>query len=342
MNPQSPMQAPIDESLTVVPGRSASGRNPVVSAIVVSWNTRKLTLDCVESLASTLAALSTEIIVVDNASSDDTVERLRSKYPLVKLIANQQNLGFARANNLGMAACTGQYVALINSDVVLPRGCLENIVLYMDHHPDIGMLGPKMILRDGSIGPSVYKFPTVWNWFCNALGLSLAFRSSGAFGNFELPNFDYNKTQDVDILTGWFWVVRSSALREVGLLDDRFFMYGEDLDWPRRFQKAGWRVTYYSEAQAIHYCGASSDRAPARFYLEMNRANLQYFCKHHSSLAVVGFWLAMTLQQLVRVMGYSAVYLFHASNRPTAACKVKRNAACLLWLLGLKKVSEVR
>jgi GT2 family glycosyltransferase len=342
MNSQSPMQAPIEDSSTVVRERPLSDRNPAVSAIIVSWNTRQLTLDCVESLASTQAALSTEIIVVDNASSDDTVDQLRSKYPHVKVIANQENLGFARANNLGMAACTGPYVALINSDVVVPPGCLENIVQYMDHHPDIGMLGPKMILRDGSIGPSVYKFPTVWNWFCNALGLSLAFKGSGAFANFELPNFDYNKTQDVDVLTGWFWVVRSSALPKVGVLDDRFFMYGEDLDWPRRFQKAGWRVTYYSDAQAIHYCGASSDRAPARFYVEMNRANLQYFRKHHNFLAVFGFWLAMTLQQLVRVTGYSVVYLFRAGNRTTVACKIKRSAACLLWLLGLKRASEVR
>ena len=328
------------ESLSAAHETPTAERRAIVSAIIVSWNTRKLTLDCVDSLVTTRPALATEIIVVDNASSDDTVEQLRLRHPAATLIANHENLGFARANNLGMAVCTGQYVALINSDVVVPSGCLEQIVQFMDQNPDIGMLGPKMVLRDGSIGASVYKSPTVWKWFCNALGLSVAFKHSDTFANFELPNFDYTKTQDVDVLTGWFWVVRSTALQEVGVLDDQFFMYGEDLDWPKRFRDAGWRVTYYAEAEAIHYCGASSDRAPVRFYVEMNRANLQYFRKHHSALAVVGFWLAMMLQHVVRVLGYGAVYLTKKDSRAAAAHKIKRSSTCLLWLFGLKK--EVR
>lgn len=330
------------ESFNRAPKTPASAQKPTVSVIIVSWNTRKLTLGCVASLDRARERLATEIIVVDNASSDDTVEQLQSQYPQVKLIANEENIGFSRANNLGMAVCTGQYVALINSDVVVPADCLETIVEYMDQHQDIGMLGPKMVLRDGSIGPSVYKFPTVWNWFCNAIGLSVAFKGFDAVANFELPNFDYSKTQDVDILTGWFWVVRSSALQQVGVLDDQFFMYGEDFDWPKRFRKAGWRVTYCSEAHAIHYCGASSDRAPARFYVEMNRANLQYFRKHHGPVEVAGFWLAMMLQHIVRVAGYGAVYLTSQKHRTVAAFKIKRSAVCLLWLFGLKKTSEVR
>lgn len=330
-----------EASLKLAPEIPASQRSPiVVSAIIVSWNTRKLTLGCVESLASTRDRLATEIIVVDNASANDTVDQLRSQYPHVKLIGNQENLGFARANNLGMAVCTGQYVALINSDVVVPNGCLEKMAHYMDEHPDIGMLGPKMILRDGSIKQSVYKFPTVWNWFCNALGLRFVFKNSGTFAALTLPNFDYSKTQDVDILTGWFWVVRSSALQKVGVLDDQFFMFGEDYDWPKRFRNAGWRVTYYSEAHAIHHHGASCARAPVRFYVEMNRANLQYFRKHHRPVTVAGFWLAMMLHNIVRVIGYGAVYLTRNKSRTAAAYKVKRSFVCLLWLFGLKKASE--
>ena len=319
-----------------------ANRGAMLSVVIVSWNTRKLTLDCVESLQSTRAALATEVIVVDNASSDDTVERLREQYAHVCVIQNAENLGFARANNIGMEVCTGKYVALINSDVVVPKGCLEKMVGYMEQNRGIGMLGPKMILRDGTIGRSVYAFPTVWNWFCNALGLSAMFKGSRAFANFELWDFDYTRTQDVDMLTGWFWLVRGKALEKVGVLDDQFFMYGEDIDWPKRFHKAGWRVTYYAEAEAIHYCGASSDRAPTRFYVEMNRANLQYFRKHHGAWGVAGFWLTMWMQQLVRVLGYGAVYLFKQKQRAAAAYKVRRSAVCLLWLSGLKKASEVR
>jgi len=315
---------------------------PTVSVVIVSWNTCQLTLDCVRSLESSRNSLSTEIIVVDNASSDGTVEQLRRQFPHVNVIENRENLGFARGNNVGLKICTGKYVALINSDVVVPQGCLEKMLSFMEENARIGMLGPKMILRDGSIGKSVYASPTVWNWFCNGLGLSSLFKHSKLFANFELADFDYNKTQDVDMLTGWFWLVRSTALQEVGVLDDQFFMYGEDIDWPSRFRKAGWRVTYCSEAEAIHYCGASSDRAPTRFYVEMNRANLQYFRKHHGPLGVLGFWLAMWIQQLVRVLGYCFVYLFRQKQRAAAAYKVKRSAICLLWLSGLKKTSEVR
>jgi GT2 family glycosyltransferase len=315
---------------------------PIVSVVVVSWNTCQLTLNCVRSLENSRKLLSTEIIVVDNASSDDTVEQLRRQFPHVHVIENRENLGFARGNNVGLKLCTGRYVALINSDVVVPEGCLEKMVLYLEENARIGMLGPKMILRDGSIGKSVYASPTVWNWFCNAVGLSSLFKHSKLFANFELADFDYHKTQDVDTLTGWFWLVRSSALEEVGVLDDQFFMYGEDIDWPKRFRKAGWRVTYYSEAGAFHYCGASSDRAPTRFYVEMNRANLQYFRKHHGSFGVLGFWLAMWIQQLVRVLAYCFVYLFRQKQRAAAAYKVKRSAICLLWLSGLKKARELR
>ena len=144
----------------------------IVSVVVVSWNTCRLTLDCVRSLESSRKSLSTEMIVVDNASSDDTVEQLRRQFPHVNVIENRENLGFARGNNIGLKICTGKYVALINSDVVVPQGCLEKMVLFMEESAGIGLLGPKMILRDGSIGRSVYASPTVWNWFCNALGLS--------------------------------------------------------------------------------------------------------------------------------------------------------------------------
>lgn len=341
MNAPSSVRAPRNQVRKNLPDLRPPIR-PTVSAVIVSWNTRQLTLDCVASLQSTRPALFTEIIVVDNASADDTVPQLRQRYPHVQVIANQQNLGFARANNLGMNRSTGRYVALINSDVVVSPGSLEKIVAYLDRHPDIGLLGPKMILRDGSIGRSVFKFPTVWSWFCNALGLSTAFKGSDTFGNFERTNFDYTKTQDVDVLTGWFWVVRSGALEKVGVLDDRFFMYGEDLDWPKRFHKAGWRVTYYAEAEAIHYCGASSDRAPAHFYVEMNRANLQYFRKHHGPFAVAGFWFAMCLQQAVRILGYGLLYTFRAASRSISSHKVERSVACLRMLLGFEKASEVR
>jgi GT2 family glycosyltransferase len=311
---------------------------PTLSLVIVSWNTEQLVLDCLNSLESSRAHLPVEIVLVDNASKDGTVESVRERFPHVKIILNEENLGFAKANNAGIAVCSGKYVALINSDVVVPEDCLEKMVDYMEQHRDIGMLGPKMILRDGTQGSSVYEFPTVGIWLSNALGLNFVIRKLG----FMSGKVDYDKIQDVGVLTGWFWMIRREAIDQVGVLDDQFFMYGEDIDWPKRFHKSGWRVVFYPEAQAIHYCGASSALAPTRFYVEMNRANLQYFRKHHGWRGAVGFWLAMWLHQVVRIIGYCFVYPFRPSDHVIIAHKVKRSVACLLWLMGLKAPSEAR
>jgi len=314
---------------------------PILSIVIVSWNTKKLLLQCLESLEH-CRELSKEIILVDNASSDDTVETVRERFPHVRLVQNEANLGFAKANNIGIGLCSGKYVCLINSDVIVPDGCIEKMVRYMDEHVDIGMLGPKMILPDGSVGQSCMRYPTVWNWFSSALALDSVFKKSKIFGNFMMTDFKYDRTQDVDLLTGWFWMVRGEALSQVGGLDDRFFMYGEDFDWPKRYRQHGWRVVFYHEAEAIHYCSGSSSRAPVRFYVEMNKANLQYFRKHHNALAVGGFWFAMLLRQVLRLAGYGVVYLFSQPQRVDAGFKLRRSLSCILWLISPKTQGEAR
>jgi GT2 family glycosyltransferase len=136
----------------------------------------------------------------------------------------------------------------------------------------------------------------------------------------------------VEVLTGWFWMVPRRALDQVGGLDERFFMYGEDLDWSYRFLKAGWRVVFFAEAEALHYGAASSGQAPNRFYLEMVRANLQYFQKHYGRLGALGFLFGTGIHELVRVAGYGFVYCFDRYKRPAAALKVGRSLSCLRWL----------
>jgi GT2 family glycosyltransferase len=311
-----------------------------LSIVIVSWNTRQLVVNCLKSLENSRLTIPMEIILVDNASSDDTVECVRKQFPETKIIQNDANLGFARANNLGLEISTGEFVALINSDVEVSEGSLEKMIAYMRQEPSVGMLGPKMILRDGSVGRSCYRFPTVWRWFREALSLDTLLGKTAKFQDFEMSDFKYDRTTEVDVLTGWFWMVRRKAIEQIGFLDPQFFMYGEDIDWPKRFHDAGWKVVFFSEANAVHYCGASSDRAPLRFYVEMNRANLQYFKKHHNIFGVVGFWLAILLHHILRVVGYSLVFVLKGRERKLAAYRVKRSTACLLWLMGLKNPGE--
>jgi GT2 family glycosyltransferase len=312
--------------------KDAAG-TPSVSILIVTWNGKHYALECLESLRAMESSLSLEVIVVDNASSDGTPEAIARLYPEVKLLRNALNLGFAKANNIGIAASTGDYVALVNSDVVLPPRCLDNIVGFMEKNPDIGLLGPRMLIPGGAYGQSVYRLPTIWNSLCTALAFHRLFQNSHRFGGYDMHGYSYEETEDVEVLTGWFWVVPRRALGEVGGLDERFFMYGEDWDWSYRFHKHGWRVVFYSGAEALHYGAASSAANPTLFYLEKVIANSQYFRKHYGSTGRWAFLFITVLHELVRVLGHSLSLILPSHSRSRAATKIRNSVCCLRWVL---------
>jgi GT2 family glycosyltransferase len=320
--------------------KAVEAAQPAVSIVIVTWNGKGYALECLSSLRNHGTSAVIETIVVDNASTDGTSEAIRQLFPTVKLIQNKSNFGFAKANNIGMILTKGKYLCLINSDVTIPPGCLAKMSAYMEQNPDVGILGPKMLSPDGAVGHSVMRLPTVWNTLCCALGLHLIFNNSRTLGGFLMSGFCYDGIEDVEVLTGWFWMVRQCALEEVGPLDEQFFMYGEDIDWCHRFRRAGWRVVFYPGAEALHLGAASSDKEPMRFYVEMRRANLQYFRKHHGWYGWFGFLVATWLHELVRIAAYAALLLFKTTDRQEASCKIERSLACLGWLAGVKSVSE--
>ena len=307
---------------------------PVLSIIIVTWNGKRYALECLESIHAHPPKVPIEIIVVDNASTDGTPDAIRTQFPDVNVVENQANLGFAKANNSGVALSRGQYVCLINSDVVVFAGCLDRMLALMQANPDTGIAGPKMICPDGSTGLSVMRLPTVWNTFCAAVALNSIFPNSRVVGGFSVRSDALGTVQDVQVVTGWFWIASRKALEQVGGLDERFFMYGEDIDWCHRFRQAGWRVVFCGEAAALHYGGASSADAPARSYVEMRRANRQYFQKHHGRLGAVGYTLAIGIHELARIAGYSLSYCYDRNRRLEARSKVHRSLSCLRWLVG--------
>jgi hypothetical protein len=150
-----------------------------------------------------------------------------------------------------------------------------------------------------------------------------------------MTDFNNSQTAEVDVLNGWFLMVRRQALKEVGMLDDQFFMYGEDIDWSYRFNKAGWKRVYFAGARAFHYGGASSAAAPTRFYIEMKRANLQLFKKHHNAFCLFEYIAIAFLHEIIRVVGYSLLIMIHTSKRSMAIFKTKRSIACIRWLVSL-------
>jgi GT2 family glycosyltransferase len=304
-----------------------------VSVVIVSWNARQFLAQCLHSLDRRTCQYDMEIIVVDNGSTDGSPEMVQKDFPHCRLICNHANLGFAKANNIGIRQSAGKYVCLVNSDVRVLDGCITRLVDFCDAHPEVGMVGPRIQGGDGNLQPSCRGFPTVWNTLTRALGLDALFPQSTLFGGYLLPHWKHDTLKPVDILSGCFWLVRRQALDTVGLLDEAFFIYGEDMDWCKRFWAHDWRLIFVPTAQAIHYGAASSDNAPIRFYLERQRADLQYWRKHHGWCAQQCYYLISCLQHLLRIIGYACALLAPGGDRSRRRLKVARSVRCMQWLL---------
>lgn len=259
--------------------------------------------DCLRSIRSHRPSKAFEVIVVDNCSSDGSAEMVETEFPQVVLIRNEANFGFAKANNIGIRRSRGRYLALVNSDVELLEGCFDRMCEFMDQHPRAGISGPLILNSDRTVQASCRTLPSLWRSFCEATWLNQIFRSSRLFSAERMLYFKHDAMRSVEVLSGCFWVVRREALDEVGLLDERFFIYAEDMDWCRRFREAGWEVMFYPGAAAVHHSGASSANAPLRFSQEQLKARLQYWQKHHSRPAVLAFAMILLLHHGLRAAG---------------------------------------
>ncbi len=278
------------------------GKHVELSIVIISWNTRELLLDCIRSLKNLRVPGGYQIIVIDNASSDESAKAVREAFPDVVVVENTTNLGFAKANNLAIEQSKSEYICLVNSDVIVLNGCIEALLKYMKEHTDVGVIGPKLLNGDGSFQLSCKRFPTVWRTLCVALGLHRVFPNLPLFCGTEMTDLDENTTQDVEAIAGAFLLARRSAIDQVGLLDEDFFFYGEDIDWCKRFHNAGFRVTYYPLAKSIHLGGASSSKDSLRFNQELYRAKLLYWKKHHSDVDRLLFLLIMINHLTLRII----------------------------------------
>ncbi len=304
-----------------------------VSIIIVSWNAKKYLLNCLNSLIQRQKEYSQELIVVDNASSDGSAELVEKDFPQVKLIRNEENLGFAKANNIGIRASTGRYICLINSDVVVLDNCVKLMIEFMDQHLKAGMGGPRVLNPDRTLQVSCRHFPSIWNNLCQAIALNKVFPKSVFFSEPFMNYWNHDSVRSIDVLTGCFWIIRREALDKVGLLDEDFFFYGEDIDWCKRFQNAGWEVIFNPNAAAIHFGGASSANAPIRFYIELQKADLHYWQKHYGSIGRVCYAAIILLRHLLRVIAMTFWFIIFPSKRKETSFKLKRCLACIRWVL---------
>jgi N-acetylglucosaminyl-diphospho-decaprenol L-rhamnosyltransferase len=263
-------------------GRGTAVQSPEISIIIVSWNVRDALRACLGSLPA--SAPEVETLVVDAASTDGTPEMVQAEFPWVKLIASSENLGYSKGNNLGLAEARGDYAFILNPDTELVGDALARLREHMDAHPRVGVIGPQLILPDESVQASRRRFPT----FATALFESTWLQPlapSGMMRAYYAADLPASEAADVDWLVGAALFVRREAWKQVGLFDERFFMYSEEIDWQRRFKAAGWIVRYLPAAQVRHHVGGSSVQVPAATHIRFNTSKVRYFRKYHGAAA---------------------------------------------------------
>jgi GT2 family glycosyltransferase len=252
--------------------------------IVISFNVRKLLQECLESIYRQTRRTRFEIWVIDNDSRDDSVRMLREKFPAVHLIENRQNLGFTRANNQAIAQCRSDLILLLNPDTLILDGALDKMVQFMDEHPEVGVSGCRVQNEDGSLQLACRRsLPTPRVAFYRLTGLSRLFPRSQVMARYNLTYVDPNRPHEVDAVSGAFLLIRRQVVEQIGLLDEQFWIFGEDIDWCIRAQRAGWKVMYNSDARILHYkgIGCSTNRRQTSF--EFYRAMSLFHRKHFAA-----------------------------------------------------------
>ena len=312
-----------------------------ISAIIVNWNTKDLLLNCVQSIMQSSFIGAIEIIVVDNASFDGSVQAVKDKFPQTVIIQNKENEGFSKANNRGILAAHGRYICLINSDVVVHADTLQMMFTYMENDHLIGILGPKTMLTSGFLDRSFWKFPSLHGTFFRACGLNAVFPNIHFFN----PNGAYNNIQDtitgVEVLAGSFWMISKNAVEKVGLLDEDFFFYGEDFDYCKRMKDSGFKVVYFSLVEIDHILHGSSNKKPSVFYCRQRKADLLYWRKHHGPLLtfiVLGIYIIHETTRFLLNVGRLIV----SSNRSQTLIQVRKHGYCLVWLFTSKLPISLR
>lgn len=267
-------------------------RAPQVSVILVSYNTCRLTLECLESLFRLSGGADLEVIVADNASTDGSADRIQAAFPQVRLIRLPSNLGFAAANNLAARRAAGRYLLLLNPDTVLLNDTVGRLAAFAESHPRIGIVGGRTFFPDGSENPtSCWRRPTVWSLFCLGTGLASLLRRSRLFNPESMAHWGGRGTKEVDIVTGCLLLIRRELWQRLGGFDESFRMYGEDADLCLRARLAGAACAVIPEARIVHYGGASEPAAADKMVrLFQARARL---CRKHWPRALWGYASAM-------------------------------------------------
>ena len=288
-----------------------------LSVIILNWNTRDLLRNSLNSIlhpdpdavsSRPIPPADIEILVADNASSDDSREMVRAEFPEVKLVCSPMNIGFGAGNNLAVKEAVGRYVLFLNSDTIVIPGALNLLVQFADSHPDVGIVGPKLLNEDGSLQYSCRTYPNLGTGFFRNTPLGRLFPKNSFTNDYLMTSFDHMSPKDVDWVSGAALMMRRSIIDEIGAFDEEYFMFCEDVDLcyrvnhhPRKASDSNspWRVTYYPDSIIYHLIGKSTDLAPTRMTYEFHRSQHLFYKKHYAAttplllkpIIPVGIWM---------------------------------------------------
>ncbi|MDH7480866.1 MAG: glycosyltransferase family 2 protein [Armatimonadota bacterium] len=278
-----------------------------LSVVIVNWNTCSYLRKCLASVElDRISAM--EVIVVDNASVDGSQEMVEREFPQVKLIKNTSNLGFSRAANIGIKASKGRYILLLNPDSEVQPGALSVLVKFADSNPRAGLFGPKILNADGSLQSSARRFPTPLAALFRNTFLGRLFPNNQYVKQYLMADWDHSSPREVDWLSGAALMLRREMLDEIGLLDERFFMYCEDVDIAYRAKQKGWKAIYFPEAKIVHFLAKSSDQAPNKMILTFHQSMYAFYKKHYADR-----W-SLPIRVIIPVGIFARAALFIANN----------------------------
>jgi GT2 family glycosyltransferase/glycosyltransferase involved in cell wall biosynthesis len=326
----------VDAIVDVFKSLGEPASSTTLSAVIVSYNTRQMTLECLRRLMPELQGLDHEVWLVDNASTDGTADDVGQHFPHVKLIRNAVNRGFGAANNQAIREAAGEYVLLLNTDAFVKPGAVRALLDFATSRPDTAVVGPKLLNRDGSLQLSCYRFPSPRRAACEHLLLTAAFPNHAGVGDYRA--WPHDRARDVDFVTGACMLVRRSAIRQVGLFDESFFFYGEETDWCRRFRSAGWKVAFTPAAQVVHYGGASGKSDSAKTFHEFHAARERFIQKHHGRLGLFTFRTFEVVGSIARISLFGLASLIPGRARERHRELVAKWVRILTWTLGNRRI----
>jgi hypothetical protein len=282
-----------------------------LSIVIVNWNTCELLAQCLDSIFAHPPGGDFEVWVVDNDSQDGSREMVQDRFPMVHLVANGENPGFARANNQALRRACGKYILLLNPDTLVTHGALERLVRFMEENPEAGGAGPRLLNPDLTLQESCYPRPTLFSEFWRMFHLE----SIRHQGTYPMDQWSLEEDREVDVLKGACMIVRCDVLNQVGFLDEDYYIYSEEVDLCYRMQQAGWRLYWVPQAQVIHFGGQSTQQVAQEMFLRLYQGKILYFRKNYGRFAVLIYKLILYMASFWRVLLTPLAFFEEPSQR---------------------------